>query len=116
MVKWNSAWGREKTPVGISVFSVARLSQQPAQRRQDLSTMLANGEISKTVYSRYSQVSDNDEMLDIQNAPADLVDDELDGLLKEYNPPTPFVNLQYALDVPRLRLILVVLGQVLLVA
>jgi hypothetical protein len=65
---------------------------------QTLSDMLANGQISRTTYTRYSQTPDTDQLQDILNAPQETIDRQLDALLDgEYIPPTPFGDLPYAL-------------------
>jgi len=98
LVKWDPAWVKEKRPVGLAAFGASRLPQTPAGRQQTLDGLLANGAISRTTWLRYSQIPDIDGLMDIQNAPQESVDRQLDDLLKgDYIPPTPFADLDYAL-------------------
>jgi len=85
-------------PISLKCFGVNRLSQEPAQRQQQLDAMLANGEIKRSTYTRVSQTPDVDGMLDMINAPQDAVDKMLDRIVQqdEYEPPTPFMDLDFA--------------------
>lgn len=97
-VKWEKEWINAKRPMQLMAFGSSRLPQTIAGRAQTLSDMLANGQISRTTYTRYSQTPDTDQLQDILNAPQEAIDRQLDELLKgDYIPPTPFGDLPYAL-------------------
>lgn len=97
-VKWDPKWINKK-PMQLLAFGSSRVSQTIAGRRQDLEDMLNKGQISRSTFTRYAQTPDIDQLQDILNAPQEAIDRQLDKLLEgEYIPPTPFGDLQYALQ------------------
>ncbi len=84
--------------MGLIAFGSSWLGQTPAGRQQKIDDLLEDGDISRTTWTRYSQVADVDSMMDLLNAPQEAIDHQLDELLKgEFIPPTPFGDLEYAL-------------------
>lgn len=77
---------------------MSRFPQTMSGRQEILDSMLANGTISREMHTRWSQVPDVDGLQDRLNAPHDAIDKMLDEILStgEYQPPLPFMDLDYA--------------------
>lgn len=98
LIKWSKISTILDTNVGLRGFAMSRLPQDIAGRQQLLDSMLANGTISKTIHTKFSQVPDIDGLLDTLNAKQDTVDNMLERIVSggEYEPPLPFMDLNYA--------------------
>lgn len=98
LIKWEAVQMFNENSVGIEAIGMSRFPQSIGGRQQILDTMLANGQISRQMHSRWSQIPDVDGLQDRLNAPHDCVDQMLDEILStgEYNPPLPFMDLDYA--------------------
>lgn len=98
LIKWESVQVMDSSSVGIEAVGMSRFPQSMSGRQEILDSMLANGTISRQMHTRWSQVPDIDGLQDKLNAPHDSVDDMLDQILSsgEYQPPLPFMDLDYA--------------------
>lgn len=107
IIKWADLKIGENTVVGLTAFNVGQLGQTFAGQEQKLTSMLAAGTIDRQTYNKYLQVPDTQQMLDQLNAPETGVDDQLDAIvLGGYEPPTPFLNADYAIQAVEARYIL----------
>lgn len=100
MIKWSEVSTILDKNVGLRGFAMSRLPQDIAGRQQLLDSMLANGTISKTIHTKWSQIPDVDGLLDQMNAKQDTVDSMIQEIIKtgEFSPPLPFMDLNYAQD------------------
>jgi hypothetical protein len=98
LIKWESVTVMDSSSVGIEAIGMSRFPQSMSGRQEILDSMLANGTISREMHTRWSQVPDVDGLLDRLNAPHDSVDKMLEEVLSsgEYQPPVPFMDLDYA--------------------
>lgn len=98
LIKWSDISTILDSNVGLQGFAMSRLPQDIAGRQQLLDSMMANGTISKTIHTKWSQIPDTDGLLDRLNAPQDTVDKMIQKIIAkaEYVPPLPFMDLNYA--------------------
>lgn len=98
LIDWKSVHILDSATVGIEAIGMSRFPQSISGRQELLDNMLANGAISRQLHSRFSQVPDTDRLQDEINAPQDSVDKMLSDILRsgEYEPPMPFMDLDYA--------------------
>jgi hypothetical protein len=98
LIKWEAVQILDSCSVGIEAIGMSRFPQTMSGRQEILDSMLANGTISREMHTRWSQVPDVDGLQDRLNAPHDAIDKMLDEILStgEYQPPLPFMDLDYA--------------------
>lgn len=107
LIKWDALGIAENTVVGLTAFNVGQLGQTYAAQKQEIISMLASGEIDRPTANKYLQVPDRRQMFDQLNAPETGVDKQLDRIvLGDYEPPTPFLNPDYAIQAVEARYIL----------
>ncbi len=107
-IKWADLGMTGDKPQYLRAYPMSRLPQTMAGRQQLIDTMLRNGVISKALHTRLSQVPDIDQELDLLNAPTDAVERQLDSIVEtgNYIPPTPFLDLEYAIQAAEARYLL----------
>ena len=108
IINWDTLKIGPSTVVGMTALNVGTLGQTFSGQEQKLSAMLAAGAIDRATYNKYLQVPDTQRLLDQLNAPETGVDWALDTLVMKdnYEPPSPFVNLDYALQAVEARYII----------
>lgn len=108
VIDWVELPMKKGKPKYLKAFPMARLSQLPAGKQEQLDTMLREQVITKQMHTRASQVMDVNGMIDLLNAPQDSVDRQLDRIMKtgDYEPPAPFLDLVYAIATVESRYLL----------
>lgn len=104
VIKWDDV-KLAQSSYWLRPFPMSSLPQSIAGRTEIIEQWAAQGRISKATQNRLEQIPDIDGYLDLVNAAAESVEAALDRMVEDgdYEPPTPFADLQDQLGTAQSR-------------